>query len=285
MNGQSSPAISDGGTQLDVGVFRRVAALAEREAGLAIPEAKRSMVQSRLNRRLRATGIGGFPAYLDFVESRDGAGERAQMISALTTNVSHFFREEHHFTLLRQDVLPKVSAPHRTRRLRIWSAGCSTGQEPYSIAMTLIDAMTDISGCDIRILASDIDRTVLATARAGRYGERDLAGVPQAMRSRFFKREGEEHIVRNELRRLISFRELNLMDQWPMQGPFDAIFCRNVLIYFSEETQNALWPRFARLLSPSGRLYLGHSERMSNPSDLGFHTSGVTAYTKSAARV
>ncbi|MDU8945137.1 CheR family methyltransferase [Ovoidimarina sediminis] len=275
---------SDGaaGSELSEREFDRVRRLAQREAGLSIPDAKRSMVQSRLSRRLRATGHSSFTAYLDEVEGAGDGSERLNLISALTTNVSHFFREAHHFETLANTLLPDLKAKAQSgEAIRLWSAGCSTGQEPYTIAMTLLDRWPDLGDADLRILATDIDRVVLSTALKGRYETRQIADVPDRLRRAFLQPDGPEHVtVCPEIRRLITFRALNLIETWPMRQRFDAIYCRNVVIYFSDETQRELWPRFAEALLPGGWLFLGHSERVTDPETLGLTPSGVTSYRK-----
>lgn len=268
---------------LDAAAFARVAEIARAAAGLAIPDSKRTMVQSRLARRLKATGILTFDQYLDHVQSSAGDAEREHMVSALTTNVSHFFREDHHFRTLQSDVLPNLLERARSGgRVRIWSAGCSTGQEPYTIAMMLFESEQAVGRLDVRILASDIDQKVLASARSGLFDERQIQSVPEQLRSRYFTRTHDTESLRanEKLRSLISFRQLNLMAAWPMRGAFDVIFCRNVVIYFSEETQAALWPRFHAMLSPGGWFFLGHSERIHDPEGCGFDTAGITTYRR-----
>ena len=282
------PAKSESGGALDMVAFSRVTKVALKVAGLSIPESKRAMVQSRLARRLRATGFEDFTSYLDHIESSNGQVEREEMISALTTNVSHFFREDHHFKALRDDILPDLLARAQSGgRVRIWSAGCSTGQEPYSLAMTLLDAQPRASDLDVRILATDIDLRVLSSAKAGKYDERQIASVPSEKKSSYFQEvtvSGEVRFeAKEKLKEMIAFRELNLMNTWPMTGPFDAIFCRNVVIYFSEETQATLWPRFNQKLTSSGYLFLGHSERIQDPSANGFEAIGVTTYRRNSS--
>ena len=270
---------------LDQAAFARVARLAQTAAGLSIPDSKRTMVQSRLTRRLKATGIPDFSTYLDLVESRDGDAEREHMVSALTTNVSHFFREDHHFETLREQVIPGLLARARLGgKIRIWSAGCSTGQEPYTIAMTLLEASSTVEQLDVRILATDIDAKVLAAAKLGQYDERQVQPIPPALLSKYFSRDRSGQETRFEagdrLRSLIRFRQLNLMAPWPMKGFFDAIFCRNVVIYFSDQTQSTLWPRFHEKLVPGGWFFLGHSERMQDARANGFEMVGVTTYRR-----
>lgn len=256
-----------------------IARIAEAEAGIVISTSKASMVQSRLARRLRATGIGTYRAYIAFVNSEAGIGERQRMISALTTNVSHFFREMHHFETLRRDVLPPLIARARSGgRVRIWSAGCSQGQEAYSIAMTLLDMMPDAAEHDIRILASDIDPVVVRFGREARYDAATAAAIPAPLAARFTRTAGGDLALGEAPRRLVSFQELNLHGPWPMRGRFDAIFCRNVVIYFTQERQSVLWGRFRASLMPGGWLFVGHSERIPDAAGLGMTTAGITTY-------
>jgi chemotaxis protein methyltransferase CheR len=256
-----------------------IAAIAEADAGIVIAGEKASMVQSRLAARLRALGMTHFREYLDYIEGDDGVDERREMISALTTNVSHFFREPHHFDVLRNQVLPPlVDRVRRGGRVRIWSAGCSRGQEACSIAMAILELLPDAAERDVRILATDIDRSVLQDAAAGTYDIPSLAPVPPRLRDRYFAPADGGLSAGPELRAMVRFRELNLHGPWPMTGFFDVVFCRNVVIYFSAERQAALWPRFARAIAPGGWLFVGHSERVSPGA--GFEVAGVTAYRR-----
>jgi chemotaxis protein methyltransferase CheR len=267
--------------------FDQIAAIAYREAGLAIAPGKSAMVHTRLARRLRALGLKSYLDYCALIASREGAQERREMISALTTNVSHFFREEHHFTRFRQEILPglreKLSGGGR---VRIWSAGCSNGQEPYSIAMSALTDTPIAPDADFKILATDIDPNVIAFARCGVYPEPMTAGLPPDLRARFFHPDGASPApawrVSGAVRRLVTFRELNLLDGWPMQGGFDVIFCRNVVIYFDEVTRADLWQRFADVLAPGGWLFLGHSERLAGGCGTLFAGRGMTAYQRTA---
>jgi chemotaxis protein methyltransferase CheR len=224
-----------------------------------------------------------FGVYTAFVCSEEGREERRHMISALTTNVSHFFREGHHFEFLAKEILPVALPKLRSGgRMRIWSAGCSNGQEACSIAMTLLEHDPDISGLDIKILATDIDPNVIHFGRTGSYPERFVGGVPQQMLSKYFsvdKGTSERcFTVNSKMRDMISFRELNLLGAWPMKQQMDIIFCRNVVIYFDQTTQNDLWPRFRSALNDNGRLFLGHSERIIDPERFGFVADGPTTY-------
>ncbi len=270
--------------ELDAGSFQRVARLASAKAGLMIAPSKTALVQSRLMRRLRALGISNFPAYLDLVESESGRDELRQMISVLTTNVSHFYREAHHFELLRQEILPDlIKRAAHGGCVRIWSAGCSSGQEPYSIAMEILRLDPKAAERDVRILATDIDPAILDAARNATYTTEQIAGVPEGDRKGFFEpEESGRHTVREKLRSLVTFRELNLMAPWPMKRQFDVIFCRNVVIYFDDQTQQKLWPRFRDALAPGGTIFVGHSERIHELAGLDLKSIGVTAYRREA---
>jgi len=270
-----------GGPQQDMSdrVFEAVSALAHREAGLLIPASKRALVQSRISRRLRALGLTDFESYLGIVEAPEGRDERRNMVSVLTTNVSSFFRESHHFETL-ASLAPSLVARARAKdRIRIWSAGCSSGQEPYTIAITLLESGADAGAQDIRILATDIDPAILDIARLGEYDTAQMEGVPAKIRQRYFEElPGGRARAGARLREVVHFRELNLLAPWPMKGRFDAIFCRNVVIYFDEATQARLWPRFRAALTDEGHLFVGHSERVPDPGSVGFEACGITTY-------
>ena len=266
--------------------FLAIAQMLYDDAGIALAESKASLVYSRLAKRLRALGLENFREYCRLVGGSEGMSERQNMLAALTTNVTRYFREPHHFEHLKSKVLPDLVARARARgRVRIWSAGCSTGQEPYTIALTILDAMPDALQHDVRILATDIDPNVIATGRAAVYSDEAVQPVPAALRERWMVRvkDGGRDAwgAGEEMRRLVSFRELNLMGNWPMKGKFDVIFCRNVVIYFDEPTQARIWSRFGPLLNPGGRLYVGHSERVTDMAR--FETDGLTTYRVRAA--
>lgn len=260
--------------------FDQIAALLREQTGIALTESKATLVYSRLAKRLRKLGIENFDAYWTLIDSPEGKGERNEMMAALTTNVTRFFREPHHFDYLRRELAPRLSeAARRGDRVRLWSAACSSGEEPYSMGLTLLDTLPDAARYDVRILATDIDPNMVARARAGVYREDAVAPIPPAMRERWMKRQQDgQHVlwcVKDELRTLITFKELNLIGPWPMRGRFDVVFCRNVVIYFEEATQIALWNRFKEVLTPEGRLFIGHSERVDVP---GFESAGLTIY-------
>jgi chemotaxis protein methyltransferase CheR len=247
------------------------------------------MVKSRLTRRLRALKIGDFDTYLNFLENDTTAGEMSHFISALTTNVSHFFREEHHFSALKNDILPLLHTKLKLGQpVRFWSAGCSNGQEPYSIAMTLLEFDPNIGNYDIKILATDIDPEVLTCAVEGSYSGTLTSGLPKDFVEKYFtcSKEHDDEIlkIKSSVKDLVSFRQLNLHANWPMTGSFDVIFCRNVVIYFDDETQTQLYRRFANSLNDTGYLLLGHSERLGEDvSDL-FKSVGVTTYQPNKKR-
>lgn len=263
--------------------FRRLAALLRAEAGIHLPDAKAQLVVSRLVRRLRALGLADFETYASLVSGADAGEERRLMVEALTTNHTFFEREPHHFEHLRGEVLPRLAARARAGgRVRIWSAGCSSGQEPYSIALSVLRLVPEAHALDLRILATDIDRNVLAVARAGRYDAAALRDVAPADRDRGFRCQdgGAAFAARPELRALIRFRELNLLDPWPMRKAFDAVFFRNVAIYFDQDVREALWARMAGQIAPGGWLYAGHSERLTGPAAADFAHRGITTYRR-----
>lgn len=260
-----------------------IASMIYSDAGIALNDSKASLVYSRLSKHIRALGLRGFRDYCQLVASPDGAAERREMLSHLTTNFTRFFRENHHFEHLRDEVLPGLIARAKSGgRVRIWSAACSDGQEPYSIALTLLSVMPNAADYDFKILATDIDPKILALARAGAYDETALETVSPVMRKQSFREievNGRTKFqVDDKVKRLITFNELNLMAQWPLKGPFDVIFCRNVVIYFDEPTQMRIWQRFAGLMAPGGHLYIGHSERVSGEAKNVFDNTGITTY-------
>ncbi len=265
-------------------VFQHICRLILEQTGIVLDENKRDMVYSRLSRRLRTLGIGDFSDYCRHI-AQPGSPELQECINALTTNLTSFFRESHHFEFLAQEVLPGIVARQgrRTPRIRIWSAGCSTGKEPYSIAMVVHETLRPDQLADCRILATDLDTEVLAQAASGVYERDGLDGVSEARRQRFFVngtgRQAGHVRAKDSLRELIAFRQLNLMGPWPMKGPFDVLFCRNVVIYFDKATQRRLFDRFADLMAPGAHLFIGHSESLHNVTER-FELIGRSIYRK-----
>lgn len=251
--------------------FRNLVQLAREHTGIALSDSKRNLVYSRLSRRLRALGIDTFREYRDFLQSPEGEEEIERFINSISTNLTKLFRESHHFDHFRTHVAASF-AQGRNRyggRLRVWSAGCSTGEEPYSIAAVLRREVPDAARLDVKILATDIDTDVLARGAKGEYSADALTDVPAMYREFMRPQNGDKTVqLGGELRELIAFKHLNLMDKpWPFSGLFDAIFCRNVMIYFDGPTKANLIDRFIAQIKPNGWLYIGHSESLlgSNP--------------------
>jgi chemotaxis protein methyltransferase CheR len=280
-------AVPDGEFPFTWADFRQIAELVHSEAGIVLTETKANLVYSRLAKRLRTIGLRTFREYCALILDENGVDERQAMIAAMTTNVTRFFREMHHFDYLRTRVLPGLLENARKGgKVRIWSAGCSSGEEAYSIALTILEIEPGASDLDVRILASDIDPEMLRRGSTGIYALRQMGDIPQEMRRKWFKivpgSGGSDLEVGEEMHELVRFRELNLLREWPMRGKFDVIFCRNVMIYFDDNTQNSVWNRFAAILNLGGTLCIGHSERItigSHPYDL----VGQTIYRRHGA--
>ncbi|HEY4999619.1 MAG TPA: CheR family methyltransferase [Usitatibacter sp.] len=245
-------------------------------SGIRLPDAKREMVYARLSRRLRSLGIGSFDDYVRFLELEPAEWEHCT--NALTTNVTAFYREEHHFTVLAELARTSASAANG-EPFRVWSAGCSTGEEPYTIAMCLADSLPH---SNYSVLATDLDTQVIATAREGVYPLQSVLRLPEARQKRFFLKgtgrfEGKAR-VRREIASRVEFVRVNLMDaQWPVEKGLDAIFCRNVMIYFDKPTQRRLVERFAALLKPAGLFFAGHAESLLDQGRH-FRLRGQTVY-------
>ncbi|HTJ56608.1 MAG TPA: protein-glutamate O-methyltransferase CheR [Devosiaceae bacterium] len=268
--------------------FERIKTRVYRVAGISLSDAKRTLVVSRLHKLVRALNLPSFDAYCDYLERAGSDRDGQDFVNALTTNLTRFFREDHHFDHLRQHIetmiarRPRVNADGRPR-LRIWSAGCSTGQEPYTIAVALLAAFPELKRWDFRILATDIDTNVLAKAATGTYPEAEATDLSPE-RAKLFERAGGGMIrVPQAARELVSFRPLNLIEPWPVKGPFDAIFCRNVAIYFDKPTQGQVFSRFRTVLATEGFLYIGHSENLGSGA-AEFRLVGKTIYQPRAAQ-
>lgn len=273
-------------TRLDPRDFARVAAIVDREARIALPPTKATLVFSRLGRRLREHQLHSFGEYLALVE--EDAKERAAMVEALTTNHTHFFREDHHFDHFKSTVLGKLQARARAGHpVRLWSAGCSSGEEVYSLVMCMLgtsrsEARWALDG-DVKVLATDLSSRVVAAAQRAVYPEATVAPIPEAYRRQWLREEGQDFAVLDEARGLVTARELNLFGQWPMRQQYDVVFCRNVMIYFDDDATSELIARFARLLRPGGYLYIGHSERLIGPGADALVSCGQTIYRKEGA--
>ncbi len=258
--------------------FRRVCELIHQRAGIALAPAKRDMVYGRLSRRLRALGLQSFQEYLDRLE-RDGGDEWQAFTNALTTNLTSFFREPHHFEKLREELHARA---HRAP-LQIWSCAASTGEEPYSLAITACEAFNSLTP-PVRILATDVDTQVLATGAQGMYPLDRISGLDPAIKRRYFQRgtgpnEGKCRVI-PALRKLIEFRQLNLLTpRYDVGGPYDALFCRNVMIYFDKPTQRGILSRLVQHMGDDGLLYTGHSENYLHAADL-IQPCGRTLYRR-----
>ena len=267
------------------GDFERVRRHIHERAGIALAEGKSEMVYSRLAKRIRALGLDAFGSYLALLED-PAHDEWEHFVNALTTNQTEFFREAHHFPIIAAHALARARERRAGTPVRIWSAASSTGEEPYSIAITLCEAFGSFEP-PVRILATDLDSKVLATGRDGVYPLERVATVEPERLKRFFLkgkggREGMTR-VRHEVRALVEFRPINLRDAaWDIQGPFDAIFCRNVLIYFDKATQRGVLERLAKRLAPDGLYFAGHSESLLHAADL-FSPRGRTVYRRAGA--
>lgn len=247
--------------------FKRLRELVHARTGIALSEAKRELLYGRLARRLRKLKLNSFAEYCRLLET-DESAELQELTNAITTNLTSFFREDYHFKQLSLEALPQIQSKRlSTRRIRLWSAGCSTGEEPYSLAIVMRETLAQLAGWDIKLLATDIDSKVVATATEGVYASDRFKGVaPERVRSWFRDVAGRPGLLAasDELKSLITFKQLNLLDPWPVKGPFDVIFCRNVVIYFDKATQRGLFDRMADLQEPGGWLFIGHSENLLN---------------------
>lgn len=277
----SDAPLIEGEFQFGRADFNKIAELVKANSGIDLSPAKATLVYSRLAKRLREKKLKTFAQYCELV--RDDDVEKSRMISALTTNVTRFFREGHHFDHLATNVLePLAQSARAGNKIRIWSAACSSGQEPYSIALTVLATIPEAPRLDIKILATDLNPFVVEHGKQGLYETSELADIPAKLRQRWFSpapgpADGREKIA-DEARSLVSFRVMNLMERWPVKGPFDAIFCRNVVIYFDRQTQEQMWSGFASVMREGSVLYVGHSERVSGKDAAYLQPSGITTY-------
>jgi chemotaxis protein methyltransferase CheR len=262
--------------------FNFIKELIYKESAIKLSESKRALVQARLIKRIRELKIKSYREYCEFIKENYN-DELIHLINCITTNKTEFFRESYHFDFLTSTVLPMYESTNK-KKLRIWSAGCSTGEEPYTIAMTLVDYFGFNSSMDIKILATDIDTKVLQAAYEGIYSKDSFARMDEQLLSKYFLRgrgakEGQ-YQAKEFIRNKIYFKRLNLLSEYyPMKGPFDIIFCRNVIIYFDKETQKELILKFHKYLDDDGYLFMGHSEALSGISK-GFESAGRSIYRK-----
>jgi chemotaxis protein methyltransferase CheR len=260
---QAWPEIAD----LSPSQFATISHFVKERCGINLHEGKMALVKARLYKRLHRLGLSSFGQYVDRIRNDVDGSETAVMLDAISTNVTHFFREPHHFNFLRESALPWImERRRRDHRIRLWSAGCSSGEEPYSIAITLCEAIPDAPTWDTSILATDLSRQMLGLARNAVYESRQLQQIPNDLLNRYFSRcanaADASYRIAEPLKKMVHFARLNLIGHWPMKGPFDAIFCRNVMIYFDKPTQHELIKRFWDILAPGGVLFIGHSESL-----------------------
>jgi chemotaxis protein methyltransferase CheR len=261
-----------GGSELGDREFDRFRRIVHETAGISLADGKRDLLRARLGKVMRRKGIHDFGEYLRIVEDDPSGRELTLLLDAVSTNVTSFFREADHFLFLEGAVLPSVRSRADGpggRRVRAWSAGCSSGEEPYSIAITLREFFPESQGWDVRILATDLSTKVLSMARNGLYGAERVKTVPPHLLAKSFlpertEGEGVYYRVRPDLRRMVTFGRLNLQGEYPFRGPFDFVFCRNVMIYFDRATQETLVNRIHRYIAPGGYLFIGHSESLNS---------------------
>jgi chemotaxis protein methyltransferase CheR len=261
------------GPALGSAEFGVIASIMQSDARIRLTEAKMTLVHSRLSRRLRIHGMASFRDYLHLIDN--DPAERAAMVVALTTNHTHFFRESHHFDHLRQTAMPWLQARAKTKPIRIWSAGCSSGEEVYTIAMCLLGqdrtASSWVRNADVKLVES---------TRRAQYPAAAVEPVPATYRNTWMRADGANYEMVPEARAMVTARVLNLFEAWPMRQQYDVIFCRNVMIYFDDTAKAELEARFVSLLAPGGYLYIGHSERLIGPAAERMQSCGQTIYTK-----
>ena len=268
------------------GDFHFIRDLVMDRTGISLSDNKRDLVYGRLSRRLRSLNLTLFSDYCSLLQKGEG-DEMTNFVNAITTNLTSFFREDYHFDFLGKTLIPNLMkqkvAAKADRKIRIWSAGCSTGEEPYSIAMVVKEALGRDQSWDVKILATDLDTKVLEKGSSGIYDQSRVEGLSKSRLQNWIRKGSRQNegmvLVSPELRKMITFKQLNLMNEWPMSGPFDLIFCRNVVIYFNKPTQEVLFNRYADYLDYEGHLFLGHSETMFKKTER-FELIGKTIYRK-----
>lgn len=262
--------------------YGSIAEIVRRECGINLSDNKMGLVKSRLQKRLRLLGLQDFSRYVDLLRTDRSGNELIELVSAISTNVTKFNREPHHFEHFQKTAMPQIIERLKNgHEVRIWSAGCSNGSEPYTIACVALDQFPEISQTKFRVLATDIDKHTLETARSGFYEHDMVSTLSPDFLTKFFKTEGGGYRISQKVKNLVDFKSLNLMSDWPMKKSYDVIFCRNVLIYFTNETQELLFERFLKQMRLNAFLYIGHSERISGRAQKCFQSSGPTTFMKS----
>lgn len=251
--------------------------------GIDLHEGKKELIKARLNKRLRKLQLRTFAEYIDYLRHDETGAELTAMLDAISTNLTSFFREDDHFAYLTNKIIPTFNEA-AGKPIRVWSAGCSSGEEPYSIAITLLESLSGSAKKDVKILATDISTRILVRAKQGIYDAERLKTVSLQLRKKYFRPARTDFKglfeVKEELRNMIHFARLNLMENWPMRGPLNVIFCRNVMIYFNKATQARLVERFFEILAPGGILFIGHSESLTGARHK-FRYVEPTVYQKS----
>lgn len=256
--------------------FQKVRSLLHEYSGIYLHEGKEALVRARLMKRIRKLGLGGFKQYLDYMEQDESGAEFLALVDVLTTNKTSFFRESQHFDFIRSEVIPKMAG----RNVKWWSAGCSTGEEAVSCAITLLEEQRAQRNPAVKILATDLSREVLQVAKSGSYPADKMAGLPNFIRDKYFRKVNpDRYVVDQKIREMITYGRLNLTERWPLKGPFHVIMCRNVMIYFNRQSQQQLVKRFHDILEPGGYLFLGHSESISG-TNLNFSNIRPAVYQK-----
>lgn len=259
--------------------FQQISDIIDQACGIVLSEGKKGLVKSRLQKRIRELGLQTYADYIALVRSEHGADEMSELVSAISTNVTSFNREEHHFSHFEAAVIPKlVKMISNGETIRIWSAGCSNGSEPFTVACRLAEAISTVNRKNCKILATDIDKYSLATGNSGLYSADMVTKMPSETIGRWFTEQDGNFQISRKLQELVSFKYLNLIQPWPITKQYDAIFCRNVMIYFSEAIQESLFQKFSKHLKPGAFLYIGHSERVVGPAAHHFKPVGATTY-------
>ncbi len=255
-------------TNLTTSLFKKISDYVMENCGIHLTKSKFELVNTRLGKLIRQHNFSGFQEYYDHLTSDDTGDALSELMNAISTNLTSFFRESSHFDFMQRVMLPEITAKaayNKDLKLRGWSAGCSSGAEVYTIAITLFESIVDIEHWDVKLLATDIDTNVLNNGATGIYTKKQIEGIPNPLLSKYFlySAKRESYKAKNNLKSLVRFKYLNLIQDFPFKGSFDFIFCRNVMIYFTKETQQDLINKFYHFLKPGGYLFIGHSEGLS----------------------